>query len=121
MRVVILGIAAAALLSVQASAETRFMRLSAETVAGRKVVGASGGVWIFHRDGRFTGQTARREPFVATWKVQADSSILVTNARTEISRNWSTFIDRGEQFVRITAREGKREFQDKIVSITAAE
>jgi hypothetical protein len=104
-----------------ALAETRFMRLSAETVSGRKVVGASGGIWIFHRDGRFTGQSARREPFVATWKIQADSSILVTNAKTGISRNWSTFIDGGQQFVRITAREGRREFQDRIVSITSAE
>lgn len=104
-----------------AQAETRFMRLSAETVAGRKVTGQSGGIWIFHRDGRFTGQTARRERFVATWKLQADSSILVTNAKTGISRNWSTFIDGGQQFVRITAREGQREFQDKIAKIEAAD
>lgn len=82
----------------------------------------SGSFWIFHRDGHVTGQTARRERFVARWEIITSNTIRLSNQGTGQVRYFSTFIDKGEQYIRLSPRAGARQgFEDRIVRIVPIE
>lgn len=112
-----MGIAAATLLSAQAIAETRFMQVSTETIAGRRVQMMDGRIYNFHRDGRMTGQTESGRKLDATWAVEGSGLVKFSLKNGDVMFFQTYKID-GEQF-EISTHGNKAPHRSKIISVTA--
>lgn len=117
MKPVFVGIAVAITLSFQAAAETRFMQVSIETIAGRRVQTMDGRIYNFHRDGRMTGQTESGRKLDATWNVEGSGMVKFSLKNGDVMFFQTYKID-GEQF-EISTHGNRAPHRSKIVSITS--
>jgi hypothetical protein len=83
------------------------MNLSDETVGGRCVIAKSGGIYLFHADGRYEAKTIGGRYQSARWEIAWGKVIRVTFKNGEIADFSSSLID-GEARIGIVSKRGSR-------------
>lgn len=104
------------LLAGQTIAETRFMQVSTETIAGRRMETIDGTIYNFHRDGRLTGRSDRARKLNGSWSV--GYGVVTITWKNGRSLTFQTYKVDSEQFA-IFTHGRQNPHRSKITSVTA--